>query len=76
MPIYEYNCTKCRKHFELMQKMSDAGEAKCPDCGHSSKRVISRTSFSLKGGGWYKDGYSSGGGGGGKAGAKTEGKKK
>jgi len=59
MPIYEYHCKTCKKHFELLQKISDPPLAKCPDCGKSVKRLISQTSFTLKGGGWYKDGYSS-----------------
>lgn len=57
MPIYEYNCIKCHKHFEIVQKITDAPTAKCPKCGNPSKRIISQTSFTLKGGGWYKDGY-------------------
>lgn len=58
MPIYEYNCIKCGKHFEMLQRSVDAETAKCPDCGTVSKRLISQSSFALKGGGWYKDGYS------------------
>lgn len=38
--------------------MSDPPETKCPKCGKIAKRIISQTSFTLKGGGWYKDGYS------------------
>lgn len=60
MPTYEYNCTKCNKHFEIVQKITDKSEAKCPDCGASATRLISQSSFALKGGGWYKDGYGSG----------------
>ncbi|PIR18232.1 MAG: FmdB family transcriptional regulator [Deltaproteobacteria bacterium CG11_big_fil_rev_8_21_14_0_20_49_13] len=63
MPIYEYNCAKCNKHFEVVQKITDETNANCPTCGSSCKRVMSQTSFSLKGGGWYKDGYSSSSGG-------------
>lgn len=59
MPIYEYRCEKCHKTFEKFQKISEAPLATCKDCGGSVKRLISETSFSLKGGGWYKDGYSS-----------------
>jgi len=60
MPTYEYSCTKCGKHFEIVQRIIDKSEAKCPDCGISAKRLISQSSFALKGGGWYKDGYGSG----------------
>ncbi len=59
MPIYEYQCKACKHTFELFQKISDKPEGKCPKCGEPASRIISQTSFSLKGGGWYKDGYSS-----------------
>ena len=57
MPIYEYRCKSCGKIFELFQKMSDKPVGKCPKCGDKAKRLISQTSFTLKGEGWYKDGY-------------------
>lgn len=57
MPIYEYRCTKCHKTFEKFQKITDDPLSKCPDCGDRVERLISQTSFSLKGGGWYKNGY-------------------
>ena len=58
MPIYEYLCKSCGKQFETMQKISEPPVAPCPKCGDTADRMISRTSFSLKGSGWYKDGYS------------------
>lgn len=58
MPIYEYVCKSCGKHFETMQKISEPPIAPCPKCGDTADRAISRTSFTLKGSGWYKDGYS------------------
>ena len=60
MPIYEYGCTKCGKHHEVMQKMSDEPLTKCPDCGGELKKKISNTSFVLKGTGWYATDYASG----------------
>lgn len=60
MPIYEYGCTKCGKHHEVMQKMSDAPLTTCPDCGGELKKKISNTSFVLKGTGWYATDYASG----------------
>ncbi len=60
MPTYEYNCKKCNKHFEIVQKITDAPKADCPSCGSASERLISASSFALKGGGWYKDGYAKG----------------
>ncbi len=59
MPIYEYECKKCHKVTEVMQKMSDPGPAKCPNCGSKRiERVMSQTSFQLKGDGWYITDYS------------------
>ncbi len=58
MPIYEYLCKGCSEHFERFQKISDEPISKCPKCGKKVKRLISQTSFTLKGDGWYKDGYS------------------
>jgi putative FmdB family regulatory protein len=66
MPLYEYSCTKCKKHFEILQSIS-ADPAKCPDCGSDCKKLISTTSFQLKGSGWYKTDYASSG----SAGAKS-----
>lgn len=60
MPIYEYHCTACGKHFEILQKITEEPLATCPACGKQVRRLISQTSFTLKGGGWYKDGYASG----------------
>lgn len=58
MPIYEYRCQKCHHHFEEIQKVVDAPVASCPKCHGKVSRLISQTRFSLKGEGWYKDGYS------------------
>lgn len=59
MPIYEYECAKCHEITEVMQKMSDPGPAKCPVCGGTKlQRVMSQTSFQLKGEGWYITDYS------------------
>ena len=60
MPIYEYLCTSCGYQFEEVQKFSEPSLEECPDCGNNSaQRQVSMSSFHLKGGGWYKDGYSS-----------------
>ncbi len=64
MPMYEYACEKCGLVFEAMQKFSDAPLTECKACGGPVKKLISQTAFSLKGGGWYEQGYSGGGGGG------------
>ena len=58
MPIYEYECKTCDEIFEVMQKISDAPLKKCKLCASEDiKKLISNTSFSLKGSGWYADGY-------------------
>jgi putative FmdB family regulatory protein len=60
MPVYEYICKACDHEFEREQRISDNPLKKCPACGAmKAKRLISRTSFVLKGGGWYSDLYSS-----------------
>jgi putative FmdB family regulatory protein len=60
MPFYEYACEKCESEFEIEQRITDEPLKSCPKCrSRRIKRLISRTSFSLKGGGWYADGYSS-----------------
>jgi len=59
MPIYEYECDKCGYAFEREQRMSDPPVKTCPKCrGRKVTKLISRSSFVLKGGGWYADGYS------------------
>lgn len=58
MPIYEYACKGCGHEFEREQRISDAPIKKCPSCGAlKARRQISRTSFVLRGGGWYSDLY-------------------
>lgn len=61
MPIYEYRCQKCGHELEVMQKISDPAPDPCPKCGapQSLERLVSRSSFQLKGGGWYSDLYGS-----------------
>ena len=58
MPVYEYACAACGLEFEEWQKISDKPIQTCPKCkARKVERLISRTSFQLKGGGWYKDLY-------------------
>ena len=59
MPIYEYRCQSCEKTFEFMQRMSDDPKTTCEECSGKLERLISQSAFHLKGGGWYKDLYSS-----------------
>lgn len=55
MPRYEYECDRCGP-FEVEQQMRDDPLTE-HDCGAPARRIISSTSFSLRGGGWYADGY-------------------
>lgn len=58
MPIYEYECSKCGHAFEREQSMSEPPVKTCPKCkARKVTKLISRSSFVLKGGGWYADGY-------------------
>ena len=60
MPIYEYACEKCGDEFEVEQRITDDPVKSCPSCrSRKVKKLISQTSFVLKGGGWYSDLYSS-----------------
>jgi putative FmdB family regulatory protein len=60
MPIYEYRCAACEHEFEEWQKITDGPVKVCPKCKKKKvERLISRTSFHLKGGGWYSDLYGS-----------------
>ena len=58
MPIYEYQCQKCREVTEAMQKFSDSPLTQCPSCRGELKKMISHSSFHLKGSGWYVTDYS------------------
>ncbi len=59
MPTYEYSCQSCGT-FDVEQRITEPALATCDKCGGPVKRLISRSSFALRGGGWYADGYSSG----------------
>ena len=65
MPIYEYECTKCGKRIEVIQKMSDKPLKKHADCGGTLHKLISAAGFQFKGTGWYVTDYA-------RKGAKTE----
>lgn len=71
MPIYEYECLKCGRTIEAMQKFSDAQLSECAECGGRLRKLISNTSFVLKGTGWYKTDYAGKGSGSGSEGKKS-----
>jgi putative FmdB family regulatory protein len=56
MPIYEYKCEKCGT-FEITQRITEKPLGKCPTCKGKVKKLISNTSFQLKGTGWYITDY-------------------
>jgi putative FmdB family regulatory protein len=58
MPTYEYECSKGHR-FEIEQSMRDPALKRCKICRSKAQRLISASSFILKGGGWYSDGYGS-----------------
>ena len=56
MPVYEFACLECRRIQEKIQKFEDL-EPNCDLCKERMIRIMSASTFILKGGGWYKDGY-------------------
>ena len=56
MPIYEYQCPKCGT-FETTQRITEPALKRCPTCKSKVERIISATSFVLKGSGWYATDY-------------------
>jgi len=59
MPLYEYECNECGRRTEKIQKFSDAPLTVCPHCGGRIERTLTAPAVQFKGGGWYKDLYSS-----------------
>lgn len=59
MPIYEYECQKCGLHAEVLQKFSDPPVSKCDKCKGKMRKLISQSTFHLKGTGWYVTDYAS-----------------
>lgn len=57
MPIYEYQCSKCNEIFEAFQKITDAPLTECKFCKGKVEKLISHSSFQLKGSGWYLTDY-------------------
>ncbi|MDY6970694.1 MAG: FmdB family zinc ribbon protein [Thermodesulfobacteriota bacterium] len=59
MPVYEYECTKCGNNTEVFQKFSDLPVTECELCHGKMKKLISQSTFHLKGTGWYVTDYAS-----------------
>lgn len=57
MPLYEYQCKKCKHKFEKIQKFSDPPVRKCPECGGPVEKVMHAPNVQFKGTGWYVTDY-------------------
>src|SRR6266436_5958925 len=57
MPIYEFECTKCKAHTEVFQKMNDKQPTKCRKCGGRLERLVSAPAIQFKGSGFYLTDY-------------------
>ena len=63
MPIYEYACRDCGEVLEVILRQGERQPRKCRKCSGRLDKLVSRTSFQLKGGGWFDHGYSKSSGG-------------
>jgi len=61
MPIYEYECKKCKAKLEVFQKMNDKPPVKCRNCGGRLEKLISASAIQFKGSGWYVTDYAGNG---------------
>jgi putative FmdB family regulatory protein len=57
VPLYEYQCKKCRHIFEKIQQFSDQPVKKCPECGGPVEQLLSAPAVQFKGSGWYVTDY-------------------
>ena len=57
MPLYEYRCLKCHRHFEVIQKFSDPPLKNCQFCGGKIEKLIFPPAIHFKGTGWYVTDY-------------------
>lgn len=53
MPIYEYECEKCRTRFELKRSFGEDGDACCPQCSSNASRIFTSVPIIFKGSGFY-----------------------
>lgn len=64
MPLYEYECRKCKARTEVMQKLSDKPLTRCPKCKGRLEKLLSAPAIQFKGSGWYVTDYAGKKGGG------------
>ena len=61
MPIYEFECRKCKAKLEVFQKMNDKPPVKCKQCGGRLEKLVSASAIQFKGSGWYVTDYAGNG---------------
>ena len=61
MPIYEFECRKCKAHLEVFQKINDKHPVKCKKCGGRLEKLVSASAIQFKGSGWYVTDYAGNG---------------
>ncbi|HVQ39537.1 MAG TPA: zinc ribbon domain-containing protein [Pyrinomonadaceae bacterium] len=61
MPIYEFECKKCKDRLEVFQKMNDKPPVKCRKCGGRLEKQVSASAIQFKGSGWYVTDYAGNG---------------
>lgn len=61
MPIYEFECRKCKNRLEVFQKMNDKPPVKCRQCGGRLEKLVSASAIQFKGSGWYVTDYAGNG---------------
>ena len=61
MPIYEFECRKCKAKLEVLQKMNDKPPVKCRKCGGRLEKQVSASAIQFKGSGWYVTDYAGNG---------------
>ncbi len=57
MPLYEYQCAKCKDRFEILQRFDDEPLKKCRKCGGPLAKLVSSPAIQFKGNGWYITDY-------------------
>jgi putative FmdB family regulatory protein len=57
MPIYEFECRKCKARSEVLQKLNDKPPSKCSKCGGRLDKITSAPAIQFKGSGWYVTDY-------------------
>ncbi len=62
MPLYEYRCRQCERHFDRLERASEPRDGACPHCGGAASRLLGAPALQFKGSGWYVNDYGKGNG--------------